>query len=170
MGLLRLTVTKKKAKMLMSNDTTLDRLMAECQSARDDIMFLQELWDNNEVVMPDDLSEQDRDRLLDICPDYVYDDTPDVWFAFCDSVLELKADATVSIPASTYRPGRHLTLSTITAVFTTGGPHIEVVADAKRDLLTIKGYWSGSECALNVPSHGLLQHLLQYGDEMVHNL
>lgn len=142
------------------SETTADRLYFDLLGCRDDIEFLQRVFEE----YPEELSEQDQDRLLEIIPEYVYNDYPDVWFGFVDSSLELKVDADIGVSSS----GRQTqTLKTVRVVLTTGGPHIEIVADCKRDRLELRGYWSSESCTLQVDAPGLLGHLDFYGNEML---
>lgn len=130
------------------------------ESCRSDIEFLQHVFEEYE----EEISDDEKVRLLEIVPEMECNEYPDVWFGFVDSSLEIKVDADIGVSSA----GRQTqTLKTVTVVLTTGGPHIEIVADCKYDRLELRGYWSTESCTLQVDAPGLYGHLEFYGSEML---
>lgn len=148
----------------MSEVSTRDRLYFELLDIRNDIEFLQHIFEEHHIVDDNKLSSEDWLRLVELIPDMAYQDYPDVWFAFVDTSLEIKVTADIDISSA---GKQRQTLNTVTVVLTTGGPHIELVADCKYDRLELRGYWSTESCTVQVDASGLNEHLELYGSEML---
>lgn len=149
---------------MMSDETTKDRLYFDLLNIRSDIEFLQKIFEDPFITNESTLSSQDWLRLVELIPDMAYQDYPDVWFAFVDTSLEIKVTADIDISSA---GKQRQSLNTVTVVLTTGGPHIELVADCKHNRLELRGYWSTESCTVQVDAPGLYGHLDFYGSEML---
>lgn len=148
----------------MTTESTKDRLYFELLDIRNDIEFLQRIFEDHVTVNDYEVPAEDWHRLVELIPDMVDNDFPDVWFAFVDTSLEVKVNADIDVSSN----GRQRqVLNNVTVVLTTGGPHIELVAECKYDRLELRGYWSTENCTVQVDAPGLYGHLEFYGSEML---
>lgn len=149
----------------MDKDSTLDHLFDTCYSVRSDIEFLHGLWVQHIEISKDTLDELEYARLEEILPDINEQDYPDVWFAFTEAALEMKANAMVT---TSWQQGvGQPTLKNVELVLGTGGPHIEVVADYASSRLEVRGYWSNESCTVQIDAESLYDHMINYGEEML---
>lgn len=146
------------------SESTLERLLNDCYAIQSDIDFLQTLWQEHVEVSESVLNPNDWSRLEEIIPDIAEKDYPDLWFAFTDCALELKVEGLTKIGWS---GDKSETLSEVFMVLTTGGPHIEIVADYNKKRLEVRGYWSNESCTVQLDAESLYDHMINYGEEML---
>ena len=146
------------------SESTLERLLLDCYGIQSDVEFLQGLWEQHIEIDQSTLEPSDWARLEEIIPDIGEKDWPDLWFAFVDAALELKIEGKTSI---NWSGEQSQDLSEVFVVLTTGGPHIEIVADCKKNRLEVRGYWSTESCTVQIDAESLYDHMYYYGEEML---
>gem|GEM_PF-4773227 len=143
--------------------TSTEQLEATCRSIKDDIEFLQGLTEDYFLLDEESLPPKKFARLKDLLETW----DPDVWFGYCETALAIDCLARIHISDGRLMPAKQMHLNSVRCVLGTGGPHIELVADCNNERLEVRGYWSRDACTLQINADGMLQHLFQYGDEML---
>lgn len=146
----------------------MSHLSVQIDSIANTIEFLQHIADEYDVCPSRDEVEPDNpgdwERLLEIIPEWDEQrNYHDIWFGYTDDVLDI-----------VFETKRHLDLETVPTylryIVTTGGPHIEIVANLMTDRLTVEGYWGTEKCVRGIVAEGLYTHMAHYADMMCDTL
>jgi len=132
------------------------------------IVFLQKIYDDWGELPTKDMFEEDEQRdwsdLVELIPEMEENpDFPDVWFGYTDDMLDIILESKQSI-------GSEVVPTKLRYIVTTGGPHIEIVADLLPERLTVEGYWGTDKATGVVDAYNMYNHMAHYAEMMCDTL
>lgn len=132
------------------------------------IVFLQKIYDDWGELPTKDMFEKDEQRywytLVELIPEMEENpDFPDVWFGYTGDMLDIILESKQSI-------GSEVVPTKLRYVVTTGGPHIEIVADLLPERLTVEGYWGTDKATRVVNAYNMYNHMAHYAEMMCDTL
>lgn len=146
----------------------MSNLVEQVDGIANGIEFVQRIYDEygetprKDDFLPDDVSLWET--LVELIPSIEETfDSPDLWFEYSSDMLDIMLESKQSI-------GSEVVPTKLRYVVTTGGPHIEIVADLWPERLVVEGYWGSEKAVRVVQAYNLYNHMAHYAEMMCDTL